>query len=374
MMAQTTDTRRALGRRPKVFPARRHEAPMPSRDWNALAAPLGSVLDAVGRTPLVRLNRVGPEGAELLAKVEWFGPTGSTKDRIYRRMLEGAEERGALKPGMTVIECSTGNAGIACAAVSAIKGYACTIVMPEGMSEERKRMIAAYGAELVLTPGSGTDIDLALRRLHEIVETDPEGYFFPGEFENPDNVAAQELSGEEIWEQTGGRLDAVVAAHGTGGWISGAARALKRHDAEIRAYAVEPAECALISEQTWGTHGVPGISDGIVPPNLDLGLMDGIVTVTSEDALDMARRLAREEGLFGGPSSGLNVAAALKVLEKHPEYERVVVPLPDTGQRYLSGELLGSGPDVDVPDRDHEIDPDSLERIEANRHRLEFIS
>ena len=173
-MAQTTDTRRALGRRPKVFPARRHEAPMPSRDWNALAAPLGSVLDAVGRTPLVRLNRVGPEGAELLAKVEWFGPTGSTKDRIYRRMLEGAEERGALKPGMTVIECSTGNAGIACAAVSAIKGYACTIVMPEGMSEERKRLIAAYGAELVLTPGSGTDIDLALRRLHEIVETDPE--------------------------------------------------------------------------------------------------------------------------------------------------------------------------------------------------------
>jgi cysteine synthase A len=210
--------------------------------------------------------------------------------------------------------------------------------------------------------------------LHEIVETDPEGYFFPGEFENPDNVAAQEISGEEIWEQTGGRLDAVVAAHGTGGWISGAARALKRHDAEIRAYAVEPAECALISEQTWGTHGVPGISDGIVPPNLDLGLMDGIVTVTSEDALDMARRLAREEGLFGGPSSGLNVAAALKVLEKHPDYERIVVPLPDTGQRYLSGELLGSGPDVDVPDRDHEIDPDSLERIEANRHRLEFIS
>src|ERR671934_303732 len=292
-MAQTTPPRGALGRPPKVFPARRHEAPMPSRDWNALAAPLGSVLDAVGRTPLVRLNRVGPEGAELLAKVEWFGPTGSTKDRIYRRMLEGAEERGALKPGMTVIECSTGNAGIACAAVSAIKGYACTIVMPEGMSEERKRMIAAYGAELVLSPGAGTDIELAFDKMREIVAADPDRYFFPAEFENPDNPKAQESSGIEIWEQLDGRVDAVVASQGTGGWITGVARALKERDPSVKAYAVEAAECPLISEQRWGQHGVPGIGDGIVPKNLDLSCTDGIVTVSTEDSLEMARRLAR---------------------------------------------------------------------------------
>jgi cysteine synthase A len=347
---------------------------MPSTDWSAHARPLASVLDAVGRTPLVRLNRVAPDDVTMLAKVEWYGPTGSVKDRIYRRMIEGAEARGALRPGMTIIECSTGNAGIACSAVAAIKGYPCMIVMPEGMSDERKRMIQAYGAELELTPGSGTDIDLALARMREIVAADPGRYFFPGEFENPDNVEAQEISGEEIWEQTGGDLHAVVASHGTGGWISGAARALKRHDPEVRAYAVEPAESPLVSEQRWGTHGVPGISDGIIPPNLDFDAIDGVVMVSSEESLEMARRLAREEGLLAGPSSGINVAAALKVAAKHPELERIVTVLPDTGQRYLSGELFGEGPAVEEPDRDHAMDADSVARVEAHRHRLEFIS
>jgi cysteine synthase len=347
---------------------------MPSTDWSAHAGPLGSVLDAVGRTPLVRLNRVVPEDVEVLAKVEWYGPTGSVKDRIYRWMIERAETRGALRPGMTIIECSTGNAGIACSAVAAIKGYPCMIVMPEGMSDERKRMIEAYGAQLVLTPGSGTDIDLALDRMREIVDADPGRYFFPGEFENPDNVEAQEVSGEEIWEQAGGELQAVVASHGTGGWISGAARALKRRDPEVRAYAVEPAECALISEQRWGTHGVPGIADGIVPPNLDFDAIDGIVTVPTDESLEMARRLAREEGLLAGPSSGINVAAALKVAAKHPELQRIVTVLPDTGQRYLSGELLGAGPTIDEPDREHALDAAQVARIEAHRHRLEFIS
>ena len=153
-----------------------------------------------------------PDGVELFAKVEWYGPTGSVKDRIYAHMLARAEERGDLRPGMTIIECTTGNAGIACSAVAAIKGYPCVIVMPEGMSPERKTMIAAYGAELVLTPGAGTDIDLALDKMREIVARDPERYFFPGEFENPDNPEAQLASGEEIWEQAGGRIDAVVGA------------------------------------------------------------------------------------------------------------------------------------------------------------------
>ena len=343
-------------------------------EWDAMRHAAASLLDAVGRTPLVRLKRVVPGRFELLAKVEWYGPTGSVKDRIYREMLARAEERGALRPGMTIIECTTGNAGIACSAVAAIKGYACVIVMPEGMSVERQRMIEAYGAELVLTPGGGTDIDLALERMKEIVATAPDRYFFPGEFENPDNPDAQEASGVEIWEQAGGRLDAVVASQGTGGWITGVARALKARDAAVRAYAVEPAECPLISEQRWGTHGVPGIGDGIVPANLDLATMDGVVTVSTADALEMARRLAREEGIFCGPSSGMNVVAALKVAERHPELARIVTLVADTGQRYLSGELHGEGPDIASPERDHGVDAASLERIRANHDRLEFIA
>jgi cysteine synthase A len=343
-------------------------------EWDAHARVRSSMLDAVGRTPLVRLNRIAPPGLELLAKVEWYGPTGSTKDRIYRHMLQRAEERGELRPGMTIIECTTGNAGIACSAVAAIKGYDCVIVMPEGMSLERKRMIEAYGARLVLTPGAGTDIDLALEKMREIVASDPDRYFFPGEFDNPDNPSAQEASGEEIWEQTGGRLHAVVAAQGTGGWITGVARALKARDPAIRAYAVEPAECPLITEQRWGTHGVPGIGDGIVPRNLDLSLMDGIVTASTDEALELARRLAREEGILGGPSSGINVAAALKVAARHPELRTIVTVVPDTGQRYLSGELFGERSEATSPERDHAVDPDSLAQILANRDRLELIT
>jgi cysteine synthase A len=341
-------------------------------DWDAYREPVASILAAVGHTPLVRLARVA-SGLDVFAKVEWYGPTGSVKDRIYRHMIEEAERRGDLKPGMTIIECTTGNAGIACAAVAAIKGYDCVIVMPAGMSPERKSMIGAYGAELVLTPGAGTDIDLALERMREIVAADPERYFFPGEFENPDNPSAQTVSGEEIWRQMGGEVDAVVASQGTGGWITGVARELKGHDADVRAYAVEPSESPLISEQRWGTHGVPGIGDGIVPRNLDLFVVDGIVKVSTEEALAMAGRLAREEGLLCGPSSGMNVVAALKVADKHPELKRLVTVIADTGQRYLSGELFGEGVVAEQPDREHPIDPESLARIEANRHRLEFI-
>ena len=324
--------------------------------WDAYARALPSMLGAVGRTPLVRLSRVAPEGLSLLAKIEWYGPTGSTKDRIYRSMIERAEERGDLRPGMTIVESTTGNAGIACSAVAAIKGYDCIIVMPRGMSLERKRMIEAYGAELVLTPGAGTDIDLAIAKMREIVATDPERYFVPGEFENPDNPDAQAISGEEIWQQCGGQVDAVVAAQGTGGWITGVARALK-------------------GDAVDNVPGVPGIGDGIVPHNLDLSLMDGIVTASTDEALEMAHRLAREEGILAGPSGGINVASALKVAEKHPEFATIVTAVPDTGQRYLSGEMFGERPDEpDSPERDHSVDPDSLRQIEANRDRLEFIS
>ena len=341
--------------------------------WDAYREVVPTLLSAIGRTPLLRLQRVTPDGVELLVKVEWYGPTGSVKDRIYADMLGLAEARGDLKPGMTIIECSTGNAGIACSAVAAIKGYPCIIVMPEGMSHERKTMIRGYGAQLILTPGAGTDIDLALDRMHQIVAEDPAAYFFPGEFENPDNPDAQRASGEEIWEQTGGNIDAVVAAQGTGGWITGVGRALKEHDPNVRIYAVEPAECPLISEQRWGTHGVPGIGDGIIPPNLDLSLMDGIVTVNTEEALEAARRLAAEEGLLCGPSSGMNVTAAHKIAAAHPEFRRIVTVIPDTGQRYLSGELDGHRPPTDEPERDHTLDAGTVARLAAERARLEFI-
>jgi cysteine synthase A len=341
--------------------------------WDGNAGPFDSLLNAVGNTPLVRLGRVAPD-LELFAKVEWYGPTGSVKDRIYAQMLGKAEADGRLRPGMTIIECTTGNAGIACSAVAAIKGYECLIVMPQGMSVERKRMIEAYGASLELTPGAGSDIDLALARMREIVAADPDRYFFPGEFDNPDNPEAQGASGREIWEQMGGRVDAVVAAQGTGGWITGVTRVLKVNDPRIVAYAVEPAECPLISEQRWGRHGVPGIGDGIIPRNLDLAAMDGIVTVSTADALAMAGRMAREEGLFCGPSSGMNVAAAQKIAAKHPELQRIATVLADTGQRYLSGELFGERTETDEPVRDHTPDPDILEAVAAHRDRLEFIA
>jgi cysteine synthase A len=341
--------------------------------WDQNARPAASLLDALGATPLVRLARVAPD-LELFAKIEWYGPTGSVKDRIYAHMLGKAEETGRLRPGMTIIECTTGNAGIACSAVAAIKGYECVIVMPEGMSPERKRMIEAYGAHLELTPGAGTDIDLALAHMRELVAAEPDRYFFPGEFENPDNPQAQEQSGREIWEQMEGRVDAVVAAQGTGGWITGVTRALKANDATVLAYAVEPAECPLISEQRWGRHGVPGIGDGIIPRNLDLAAMDGIVTVSTGEALTMAQRMARQEGILCGPSSGMNVVAAHKVAAKHPELRRMVTVVADTGQRYLSGELFGEGVEVEDDGRDHTPDHDILEQVATHRDRLEFIA
>jgi cysteine synthase A len=340
--------------------------------WDRNAEPMESLLDAVGNTPLLRLGKVAPD-LELFGKVEWYGPTGSVKDRIYAHMLAKAEADGRLRPGMTIIECTTGNAGIACSAVAAIKGYDCVIVMPEGMSPERKHMIEAYGATLELTPGAGTDIDLALARMRELVAADPDRYFFPAEFENPANPQAQEVSGREIWAQMDGRVDAVVAAQGTGGWITGVTRALKANEPAVLAYAVEPAECPLISEQRWGRHGVPGIGDGIIPRNLDLAAMDGVVTVSTADALAMARRMAREEGLLCGPSSGMNVVAAQKVAAKHPELRRIVTVIADTGQRYLSGELFGEQTEIDEPERDHTPDADILEQVAAHRDRLEFI-
>ncbi|MEX2274443.1 MAG: cysteine synthase family protein [Actinomycetota bacterium] len=344
-------------------------------DWDAAAAPAASMLDAIGRTPLVSLSKIAPPGHELFAKIEWYGPTGSVKDRIYRWMIERAEQRGALLPGMALLECSTGNAGIACSMVAAIKGYPCTIVMPRGMSEERKKLIRAFGADLVLTPGAGSDIELALARMEEIRADDPNHWFVPAEFENPDNVQAHRLtSAIELWEQTGdGGIDAIVAAQGTGGWISGVGRHFKQYRPEVRIYVVEPEECALISRRVWGTHGIAGIGDGIVPPNLDLSIVDGVVTVRTAAAVATAQRLAREEGVLAGTSGGCNVHACLTVAAAHPELARIATLIPDTAMRYYSTGLFGEEESVDVPDRDHVLDERTVAELDRHAARLEVL-
>jgi cysteine synthase len=342
--------------------------------WDAYRSALPSMLDAIGRTPLVRLARTAPEGVDLLAKIEWYGPTGSLKDRIYAHMIARAEERGELRPGMTLLECSTGNAGTACAFVAAVKGYPCVVVMPEGMSDERKKLMRAFGAELVLTPGAESDVDLALARMERIRADDPDRYFVPAQFDNPDNPEAHALTtAPEIWEQTGGSVDALVAAQGTGGWITAVGRALKDGATALKVYTVEPAECPIISARQWGSHGIEGIGDGFVPGNLDLSVLDGVVTTTTEESLERARRLAREEGVFSGISGGCNVAASLKVAAAHPELRRIVTVIPDTGQRYFSSPLFGEEEHREIPEREHRLDPRSIAELDRHAARLEVI-
>src|SRR5438093_1317042 len=291
---------------------------MPIR-WDAPRTALASIAEAVGRTPLVRLNRVtAAVKPEVLLKIEWYGPTGSLKDRIYLHMFERAESRGDLRPGMRVLECSTGNAGIACAFVAAVKGYRCTIVMPEGMSDERKKITRAYGADLVFTPGGESDVDLSLRRLEEIRAGDPTGYWVPGQFDNADNVEAHyRTTGPEIWEQCGGVVGAFVASQGSGGTLTGVGRYLRERDPRVRLYAVEPEECALLARREWGPHGIEGIGDGFIPENLDVAILSGVITTTTAESLAMARRLATQEGILCGIPTGCNVAGALE-LARHP--------------------------------------------------------
>src|SRR2546427_8954753 len=342
---------------------------MPIR-WDAPRTALASIAEAVGRTPLVRVNRVtAAVKPEVLLKIEWYGPTGSLKDRIYLHMFERAEARGELTRGMRALECSTGNAGIGCAFVAAVKGYACTIVMPEGMSDERKKLRRAYSAALVFTPGGESDVDLALARLAEIRAGDPAGYWVPGQFDNADNVEAHyRTTGPEIWEQCGGRLGAFVASQGSGGTLTGAGRYFRERDAHVRLYAVEPDECALLARREWGPHGIEGIGDGFIPENLDVSQLSGVITTTTDESLTMARRLAAQEGLFCGISTGCNVAAALKLAARHPDLASIVTMANDTGQRYFTTALCGEDKKVDVPEREHPMDPRTerdLDRYQA---------
>ncbi len=340
--------------------------------WDAARSALSSIAEAVGRTPLVQLGRVTAGVApRVLLKLEWYGPSGSLKDRIYLHMFDRAESRGDLRPGMRVLECSTGNAGIACAFVAAVKGYSCTIVMPEGMSDERKKIMRAYGANLVFTPGGESDVDLSLRRLEEIRAGDPAGYWVPGQFDNTDNVEAHyRTTGPEIWEQCGGIVGAFVASQGSGGTLTGAGRYLREHDERVRLYAVEPDECALLARRQWGPHGIEGIGDGFIPANLDVAQLTGVITTTTAESIAMARRLAAEEGIFCGISTGCNVAAALKLAARHPDLPSIVTMANDTGQRYFTTALCGEDKHVDVPERDHPMDPRT--RAELDRYQAKW--
>ena len=333
-------------------------------EWARYTHALPSIASAVGRTPLVRLNRITADVTPALyVKVEWYGATGSLKDRIYLHMFERAEARGDLTPGMSVLECSTGNAGIACAWVSAVKGYACTIVMPEGMSEERKKIMRAYGAELVFTKGGESDVDLSLRKLGEIRAA------------NPYNTESHyTTTGPEVWEQMEGKVGAFVDSQGSGGLLTGVGRYLRERDPAVRLYAVEPAECALLSARAWGHHGIEGIGDGFVPRNLDVAQLTGIITTTTEESVETARRLARDEGIFCGISSGCNVAAALKLARRHPELPSIVTIINDTGQRYFTTPLCGEAKHVDIPERDHPLDPHTVEQLDRYQKDWEIIA
>ncbi len=346
------------------------------RDWDSYRRYSENIFDAIGATPLIRLNRVAADVVpDIYVKLEWYSPSGSLKDRIYYNMLLKAEERGDLRSGMTVLECSTGNAGIACSFVSAVKGYPCVVVMPEGMSDERKKLMRAYGADLVFTPGGESDVDLALEKLEEIRSASPEQYWVPAQFDNLDNNEAHYLTtGPEIHEQLDGRVDAVVASQGTGGWVSGVGKFLREDNPDVKLYAVEPEECPLLSQRGWGPHGIEGIGDGFVPRALDLSQLTGIVTTTTEESIEMARRLTREEGVFCGISSGCNVMAALKLARRHPELQNIVTNINDTGQRYFTTALCGEEKNIEIPEREHHVDPYSAAQLDRYSSEWEIIT
>lgn len=309
----------------------------------------------IGQTPLLKLSRIEVElGVEIMGKCEFLNPSGSLKDRILLHILTSAIREGKLRPGMTILEATTGNTGIATAMMGAYLGYPVVIVMPEGMSEERKKAICAFGAEILFTPGGESDVDLTLKKVQELLGQEPGKYFWVDQFNNPLNVEAHyRTTGPEIWEQTGGELDAFIASQGSAGTITGVARFLKEKKSSIKVYAIEPEECAILAGRGWGSHQIEGIGDGFVPSIFDLTLLDGVVLVSSKEAIDMAKRLSREEGLFVGISTGANVAGALKLKKTYPEFKRIVTMFNDHGFRYLSTALLGAEKVVEVPEREH---------------------
>lgn len=302
---------------------------------------------SIGNTPLVRLNRVVGPKALVLAKIEGRNPSYSVKCRIGAAMIADAESRGLLRPGVGIVEPTSGNTGIALAYVAAAKGYELTLTMPETMSLERRRVVAMLGAKLVLTPGA-EGMPGAIRKAEELVAANPSAYFMPQQFKNPANPAIHEATtGPEIWNDTDGQVDAIVAGVGTGGTITGISRYLKHtRGKNIVSVAVEPEASPVISQHLAGKplqpgpHKIQGIGAGFIPETLDVSLLDRVETVGNDEAIEFARRLAREEGILAGISSGAAAAAASRLADL-PEFEgkTIVVILPDAGERYLSSAL-----------------------------------
>ncbi|MGE5599657.1 MAG: cysteine synthase A [Bacteroidota bacterium] len=306
-----------------------------------MARVAGNITELVGNTPLVRLERFGAGlGAEVVAKLEYFNPGGSVKDRIGLAMIEAAERAGLLKTGSVIIEPTSGNTGIALAFIAAARGYRLILTMPETMSIERRKLLTAFGAEIVLTPGS-EGMSGAVRKAEELAAQRP-GSFIPQQFKNPANPEAhRRTTAEEIWRDTDGQVDIVVAGVGTGGTITGAAEVLKQRKASLQAIAVEPADSPVLSGGRPGPHKIQGIGAGFVPDVFRRELIDEILTVTTDEAFTAARRLAREEGILCGISSGA-AAYAARLVAARPENrgKLVVAVLPDTGERYLSTPLF----------------------------------
>ncbi len=310
-----------------------------------VAAPAGTRIDDfIGHTPTVRLERVtDPAAAEVWLKVEGMNPGGSIKDRTALGMVVDAESRGILKPGQTIVEPTSGNTGIGLALIAAARSYPLILCLPSSMSEERKRTLRAYGAELVLT-------DPELRMIAAIAEAerirDETGAWLPNQFSNPANPRVHyETTAPELWEQMQGKIDAFVYGSGTGGTISGVGRFLKEHDPDIKVIAVEPARSAVLSGGERGQHQFQGMGPGFIPDNLDRSLIDRVIPVWEEDAFPLARRLAREEGLFVGMSTGAIAWAALKVARELGPGKRVAMISPDSGARYLSTTLFADESD-----------------------------
>ncbi|TMB99101.1 MAG: cysteine synthase A [Chloroflexi bacterium] len=297
-----------------------------------------SVLDLVGGTPMVRLNRlVQPDWAEIVAKVESLNPAGSVKDRIALNMIETAEREGRLKPGATIIEPTSGNTGIGLAMVAAVKGYKLIVTMPEDMSLARRDLLARYGAQVVLTPAI-EGMTGAVYAAQELMIRNPE-YFMPQQFENPANPDVhRRTTSREIWEATEGRFHAFVVGVGTGGTITGAGEVFKEKIPSLLIVAVEPSRSPVLQGGRAGVHAIQGIGASFVPGILNREIFDEIIAVSDEDAVEMSRRLCREEGLLVGVSAGANVVASRKVAKRLGQGKRVVTVLPDTGERYLTME------------------------------------
>jgi len=301
-----------------------------------LAGIARDILRMVGNTPLVELRRLTPEGsARLLGKVEGLNPSGSVKDRIALAMVRDAEEKGLLQPGYTIVEATSGNTGPALAMVASAKGYRLIIVMPESAPPERRRLLMRYGVEVQLTP-SYLGMEGAFRRARELAE-EGQTVVFLNQFRNPATVRIhREATAPEILEATGGKVDAFIAGVGTGGTITGVGEVLKERNPSVHIAAVEPAGSPLLSQGRAGRHGIPGIGPDFIPPLLNRSIIDEVITVTDEEANQMSLRLAREEGILAGISSGANVVAALMVARRLGEGKTVVTILPDTGERYLA--------------------------------------